>query len=549
MIHPLENGDRPATAALGGAVLHPALDDDVDTFNVVGAKTIASNRAFVEEEEGPLEMGGKLLVGTRPGELSGKVSPERSVDRGDLVVLVDRDRLAALDEGPDLVGDQPGQRGTRTVRAADVILAQLLWFVALADLDPGEQVREIDHLLAADLPEQVRATDQVLGTLKAQPHRPETNLIDDVGEESGQSIDRLVILAGNILLGAAGDSLLDGREMGGDADVARARLALSTAGAANRGHGHGPKSDPVRSEEHQFDDVNARLDPAIGPDLDTAAQAGLAESAVGLRASDLDRHTDVAQGVFAGRPRAAIIAADGDDIGVSLGNPRGNRPNEGDGGNLDRDAGLRIGRLQLGDDLREILDRVDVVVVRRGEKIDAAWCVACLGDQLRHLEARKMASLSRLGPLPDLDLQKIGGIEQVDIDAKASRRDLLPPVLLVLAEHVGDLAPFAVHGDDLEPLRPFGIGAEGRLALGTERHGGDEDGSAMVPNPGVGRVPRDDRPLLQVEEVAQGDWIGRLDLTQLLDEVLVALFPAGHFAGRSPDVGLSTVLTQQSGGP
>ena len=55
------------------------------------------------------------------------------------------------------------------------------------------------------------------------------------------------------------------------------------------------------------------------------------------------------------------------DVGMPLGDPGGDRPNPDFGNQLDVDPGPRVGVLQVVDQLRQVLDRVDVVVRGGGE--------------------------------------------------------------------------------------------------------------------------------------------------------------------------------------
>ena len=91
--------------------------------------------------------------------------------------------------------------------------------------------------------------------------------------------------------------------------------------------------------------------------------------------------------------------------------------------------------------------------------------MAGLSDQIGHLEAWQVSPLARFRALPDLDLEKAGRVEQMDIDSEPARGNLLPTALFLLAEHIRNLTTFAVHGDNLEPLGRLGIGPEGDLTL------------------------------------------------------------------------------------
>ena len=84
-----------------------------------------------------------------------------------------------------------------------------------------------------------------------------------------------------------------------------------------------------------------------------------------------------------------------------------------------------IGVLQVVDQLRQIFDRIDVVVRRRRDQPDARRRVAHLGDPRIHLVARKLAALTGFGTLSHLDLD-ISTVRQVVAgDTEAARRDLL----------------------------------------------------------------------------------------------------------------------------
>ena len=85
--------------------------------------------------------------------------------------------------------------------------------------------------------------------------------------------------------------------------------------------------------------------------------------------------------------------------------------------------GVRV--LQVVDQLRQILDRVDVVVRRRRDQLDAGRRIAQLGDVLRDLAPGQLAALAGLGALRDLDLQHLGARQVLGGDAEAARGDLL----------------------------------------------------------------------------------------------------------------------------
>ncbi len=102
---------------------------------------------------------------------------------------------------------------------------------------------------------------------------------------------------------------------------------------------------------------------------------------------------------------------------------------------------------QVVDQLGEILDRVDVVVRRRGDQADAGRRVAQAGDRLVDLVARQLAALAGLGALGDLDLELVGVDQVGGRHAEPRRRDLLDRRAAQIAVSVG-------HRAARDPRRP-----------------------------------------------------------------------------------------------
>ena len=113
------------------------------------------------------------------------------------------------------------------------------------------------------------------------------------------------------------------------------------------------------------------------------------------------------------------------DVGVRLGDAGGDRADADLGDQLHVDARARVGVLQVVDQLRQILDRVDVVVRRRRDQADARRRVADLGDPRVDLVAGQLAALAGLGALRHLDLQLVGVDQVLAGDAEAARGHLL----------------------------------------------------------------------------------------------------------------------------
>ena len=71
------------------------------------------------------------------------------------------------------------------------------------------------------------------------------------------------------------------------------------------------------------------------------------------------------------RPGTATVSADQDHIGMGFGHPGCNRADAHFCYEFYGDAGLRVDVLQIVDQLRQILDRVDIVMWRRRDQPDS----------------------------------------------------------------------------------------------------------------------------------------------------------------------------------
>src|ERR1700704_3437320 len=166
------------------------------------------------------------------------------------------------------------------------------------------------------------------------------------------------------------------------------------------------------------------------------------------------------------RAGAAFEARDGDVVGARLGDAGRNRADAHLGDELHRHQTRGVDVLQVEDELRQILDRIDVVVRGRRDEADAGHRVAHLGDNLVDLVPGKLAAFAGLCSLRHLDLHHVGVDEVFRRHAETARGDLLDRGAHGVAvrhrlEAVGLLAAFAgirlaadaVHGDRERGMR------------------------------------------------------------------------------------------------
>src|SRR6185312_15337600 len=136
---------------------------------------------------------------------------------------------------------------------------------------------------------------------------------------------------------------------------------------------------------------------------------------------------------------AAVVAADEDDVGLRLRDARGDRADADLGDQLHADARAVVRVLQVVDQLREVLDRVDVVMRRRRDETHARRRVADLRDVVVDLVAGELAAFAGLRALRHLDLELVAIDEVVARDAEAPRRDLLDRAPAEIAVRIGNV--------------------------------------------------------------------------------------------------------------
>ena len=170
---------------------------------------------------------------------------------------------------------------------------------------------------------------------------------------------------------------------------------------------------------------------------------------------------------------ATVVAGDGHVIGMGLGYAGCNRSDADFCDQLDTDVRLRIGILQVMDELRQVLDGIDIVVWRRRDQTDTCGGMAYLGDGGVDLVPWQLATLTWLGTLCHLDLDHIGVDQVFRGHTETARGDLFDgracrvtvwhrlETLRFLAALTGvGFATDSVHGDGQGRVCLGGNGAE-----------------------------------------------------------------------------------------
>ena len=276
--------------------------------------------------------------------------------------------------------------------------------------------------------EQVDAADQLLPVAQAEGGDQDARLLGD-GE---QVVDDV--------LDPAGEALAQLRVLRRDPDRAGVQVADAHHHAAHRDQRSGRDPDLVGAEQGGDDDVAAGAHAAVGLEDHRVAQAVGDQRLLGLGEPDLPGNSGVLDRGLRRGPGAAVVAGDDDVVGARLGDAGGDRAHPGLGGELHRDGGARVAGAQVEDQLLQVLDRVDVVVGRGRDQLDAGGREAQRGDVLVHLVAGQLAALAGLRALRDLDLDLVGVRKVVGVDAEAAGRDLPDPRAPLVPVRVGRVA-------------------------------------------------------------------------------------------------------------
>ena len=202
------------------------------------------------------------------------------------------------------------------------------------------------------------------------------------------------------------------RVLGGHPDRAGVQVADPHHDAARHDQRRAREAELLGAEQRGDDHVPAGLELAVGLDHDPVPQPGPEQGLLGFGQAQLPGRARVLEAGQRGRTGAAVVPGDQHHVGVRLGHPGrdGADPHLGD--QLDVYPGLRVGVLEVVDQLGQVFDGVDVVVRRRRDEADPRGGVPGLGDPRVHLVPGQLAALPRLGPLGHLDLQVVG-VDQV----------------------------------------------------------------------------------------------------------------------------------------
>ena len=213
------------------------------------------------------------------------------------------------------------------------------------------------------------------------------NLVDRTSAERGQLFaNRLRQMSwkyADDLIRGAGELGAQILALGRDAGRAGVEVALAGHVAAD-GHQHRRAEPELLGAEHRrHDHVLGGLDSAVGAQPDARAQSIHDQRLLRLGQSQLPGATGVLDRRQRRSAGAAGVAADQDVVGACLGDAGGDGADARLGDQLDADLGPRVDLPQVVDELRQVLDRVDVVVRWRRDERQPRHGVPDAGDEVR----------------------------------------------------------------------------------------------------------------------------------------------------------------------
>ena len=398
--------DARARQALADVVVGLALEVEHEPAHAPGAEALPGRAREPQRER---------AVGERVGpEAAHDLAGEQRADRAVGVVHARRSTVTCSPRASAVAGQREHlaveRRGGRGARDAAEARER-----ALGPDGRREQRAEVDAGAAvADLAREVGAADEIVEAAHADrapsaraPPRPRTA---GTGARARACPAKRRRSSGSCVAMPTGQ-------------VLRWQTRIMMQPAATSGAVEKPNSSAP--EQRADDDVEAGAQPAVDLQADAAAQVVADEHLLGLGEAELPGHAGVPDRRRGGGAGAAVHAGDHDVVGAGLGDAGGDRADARERDELDADLGRRVGAAQVVDQLREVLDRVDVVVRGRRDQADARRRVAQARDLDVDLVAGQLAALARLGALRDLDLQHVG-VDQVGRrDAEARGGDLL----------------------------------------------------------------------------------------------------------------------------
>ena len=387
---------------------------------------------------------------------------------------------------------------------------------------------------------------------RVEPVHPAHHLVDRAESKLGHQLTDLLGQHEeevDDVLRLTGEPLAQLRILRGDPHRTGVEMALPHHDAADHDERRRGNAEFLGAEHGGDHHVLGRADHAVGLHDDPPAEVVHHEHLVRLGEAELPRQPAVHDRGLRARTGATVVAGNEHHVGLPLRHARGDRAHAHLRHQLHADPRVVVGVLEVVDQLREILDRVDVVVGRRRNQAHSRRAVANPRDLAVDLVAGKLAPLARLRALRHLDLQLLRVDEIEARHAEAAAGHLLDRGVLAVTRRLQLIphrvfAPLAGVAAAAEPVHRDGERLVGLLRDRSIRHraGGEplhdllgrlhlvERNRSLSPRRRIGPV--------EVEQATEREQLRLLLVDQLL--ILLELGAAVDLGGpleRRHDVG------------
>ena len=258
-----------------------------------------------------------------------------------------------------------------------------------------------------------------------------------------------------------------------DADRTGVEVALASHHATQGEQGGSAKAKLFGAQQRCDNYITGELQSTVDAQANPRAQPCFNQSGVGIPQSGLPGDAGVLDRGERRCARASIVAADGDYVGSGLGHAGCNNSYSRAGHQLDADARSRVHGAQVVNQLRQVLNAVNVMVRRGRNQRGSRYRMAEASDVGRDLDRRQLAAFAGLRPLRHFDFKLVGVYEVLGGDTKAARSDLFHTIVSFRVRGV-DAGIFAAFSGIAARAQPVHGNRQRAMGFGrncAQRHG------------------------------------------------------------------------------
>ena len=265
----------------------------------------------------------------------------------------------------------------------------------------------------ADLRQQISTTNHII----QRPRTDRGQQFANLSGIEGNQINNLVRIASEL-----GTQVFILRTHANRAGV---RLTLTDHNATHRNQGSGADAIFLSTHHRSHHNVTARAQTSIGAQSNPVTQLVHRQNLMRLGQAHFPRQASIFDRRGRGRTGTAIMTRNQDHVSLGLGHTSSNRANTRRRHQLDSHLTARVDLLKIIDQLRQILDGIDVVMGRRRNQRHTLGRMAQTGNQVGDLHAGQLSTLTGLGALRNLDFQLFTLVQILGSHTKPARGDLL----------------------------------------------------------------------------------------------------------------------------